>query len=51
LPTRAASAARDPGLFLAGLGQDAPALDGETGWAAYEYHQNPLGRHTCNLGT
>src|SRR5580693_6531562 len=43
-------AARDPGLLLTGLGQDTSAFNGETGRAALENHQNPLGGNACYPG-
>jgi hypothetical protein len=37
------SAASDPGCFLAGLGQDAPAFNSETGRTALKDDEYPLG--------
>jgi hypothetical protein len=41
--TPSRSAAGDPGCFLAGLGQDAPAFNSETGRAGLKDYEYPLG--------
>jgi hypothetical protein len=32
----------EPGLLLAGLGQDATAFDREAGWAGLDHHKHPV---------